>query len=361
MFRPPSCLHPCLFLAAGVSVRCRARKGGWKRSRPSPSIESRLAAGRFDLETGRRQLLAYAARSLSNGGSLFGGFSMGTSVSPVHEAAQEFPATTLRKKMRHIERREWMMWSSAGLVTILLTLGLASFAFPALLKEADSFYSFYLNHAIRGLVAMVLLFNVYTVYQQLQIHRLRRQMTEQILAVDKMGEMADEVYKLAVLDALTGLHNRRSAEQRLDEEIRRATRHKRPLTVLLLDLNGLKLMNDKHGHAAGDLLLRCFSERLKRSIRGSDFAARFGGDEFAAFLPECKPEEVHHVLQRLSNIEVDLGSSRVPLSFSAGWTDYVSGETAEDLLRRADNALYANKRAGKATPQFVPAVAGDLV
>lgn len=286
---------------------------------------------------------------------------MGASVSPVQEAARELPATALRRKMRHIERREWMMWSSAVLVILLLTLGLASFAFPALLQRTDSFYSFYMNQAIHGLVGLVLLFNVYTVYQQLQIHRLRRQMTEQILAVAKMGEMADEVYKLAALDALTGLHNRRSGEQRLDEEIRRATRHKRPLTVLLIDLNGLKQVNDKYGHAAGDVLLRCFSERLKRSIRGSDFAARLGGDEFAAFLPECKPEEVHHVLQRLSCVEVDLGSTRMPLSFSAGWTDYLPGETAEDLLRRADSALYANKRAGKAAPQFVPAVAGDLV
>lgn len=286
---------------------------------------------------------------------------MGRTVHPVHEAGGELPAVSLRRNMRHIERREWMMWSSAVLVTLLLTLALATFVFPALLQQADSFYSFYLNHAVRGLVGLVLLFNVYTVYQQLQIHRLRRQMTEQILAMDKMGVMTDEVYKLAALDALTGLHNRRSGEQRLTEEMARAGRHRRPLTVLMLDLNGLKQVNDQHGHAAGDLLLRCFSDRLKRSIRGSDFAARFGGDEFAVFLPECKPGEVHHVLQRLSCIEVDLGSERVPLSFSAGWTDYLPGETAEDLLHRADTALYANKRAGKASPQFVPAVAGDLV
>ncbi|MBZ5529261.1 MAG: GGDEF domain-containing protein [Acidobacteriia bacterium] len=252
-------------------------------------------------------------------------------------------AQQIRAGMRQVERRQWGMWSTAVLVTLLLTLGIASFAFPSLISEAEA--SFNLSLAMRGLVGLVLIFNVYTVYQQMQIHRIQRDLGDQVEALGKVEVRTEEVYKLAVLDPLTGLNNRRSGEQRLVEEISRAQRHGRPLTVLLLDLNGLKPLNDKFGHAAGDEMIRQFAARIIKAIRGSDLAVRIGGDEFMVLLPECKPEEVRHVLSRLSGLNVDCGGESVALSFSAGWTNYVPGESVEAFLKRADEALYANKRA----------------
>src|SRR6202163_3956887 len=256
-------------------------------------------------------------------------------------------AQQIRTNIRQIARRQWWLWSSAMLVTLLLTLGVASFAFPGLLSEPEAFYSFHLNLAIRGLVGLVLLFNVYTVYQQLLISRIHSRLSDQIEALGKMKVRTEEVYKLAVLDPLTGLNNRRSGEQRLAEEISRAQRHGRPLTILLLDLNGLKNLNDKFGHAAGDELIRQFAARLGKAIRGSDLAVRLGGDEFLVLLPECRPDEVRHVLGRLRGVEVDCNGQLIALSFSAGWTDFRPGESTEDLLKRADDALYVNKRAGR--------------
>src|ERR1700735_1445556 len=124
------------------------------------------------------------------------------------------------------------------------------------------------------------------------IVRMRNQMAAQISSLTKMETLTAEVYKLAALDQLTGLYNRRSGEQRLAEEISRAQRHGRPLTVLLMDLDGLKSVNDKHGHAAGDTVIKSFADRLQRAIRGSDLAVRLGGDEFMAILPECRSDEV---------------------------------------------------------------------
>src|SRR6202165_1424833 len=167
-------------------------------------------------------------------------------------------AEQIRTNMRRIAKRQWWLWSSAVMVTLLLTLGIASFEFPGLLSGTEAFYSFQLDLAMRGLVGLVLLFNVYTVYQQLQIHRIQSNLSDQVEALGKMEVRTEEVYKLAVLAPLTGLHNRRSGEQRLAEEISRAQRHGRPLTILLLDLNGLKHLNDKFGHAAGDELIRKF-------------------------------------------------------------------------------------------------------
>ena len=230
------------------------------------------------------------------------------------------------------------------MVTLLLTLGITSFAFPGLLRQESAMYPINLDQALRGLAGLVLLFNIYTVYQQLQIRRLQKSIAEQVFAMDKMEARTEEVFKLAILDPLTGLYNRRCGEQRLSEEISRSLRYGHPLTVLALDLNKLKHINDTFGHAAGDEMIKCFAARINKAIRGSDLAIRQGGDEFLLLLPECKPEEVRHVLTRLSGIKLDIAGQTVPLSFSAGWANYISYESAEELLQRADKALYANKR-----------------
>ena len=255
-----------------------------------------------------------------------------------------------RENLRKLDRRQWWLWSSAVLVLVLLTIAVASLAFPAMLNAQTvehDFYSFYLNQAVRALVGIVLVFAVYVVYQQTMIIRMRNTLADQIHNLAKVQTLTDEVYKLAALDQLTGLYNRRSGEQRLAEEISRAVRHERPLTILLADLDGLKQINDRLGHAAGDLVLKGFSDRLRKAIRGSDLAVRLGGDEFMVLLPECRADEVKHVLNRLDGLEVDFEGTKIPVRFSRGWTDYKPGETAEELLRRGDEALYADKRAGK--------------
>jgi diguanylate cyclase (GGDEF)-like protein len=265
---------------------------------------------------------------------------------PSPEAASIQP-DAFREHLRRLDRRQWWLWSSTVLILILMTIAVASFAFPAMLSVEEVAYSFYLNQAVRALVGIVLVFSVYVVYQQTMIMRMRNQMSDQVQSLAKVQSLTDEVYKLAALDQLTGLYNRRSGEQRLAEEISRAVRHERPLTILLIDLDGLKQINDRLGHAAGDLVLKGFSERLRKAIRGSDLAVRLGGDEFMVLLPECRAEEVRHVLNRLDGLEVEYESTKIPCRFSRGWTDYKPGESAEEFLRRGDEALYANKRAGK--------------
>jgi diguanylate cyclase (GGDEF)-like protein len=252
-----------------------------------------------------------------------------------------------RENLRKLDRRQWWLWSSTVLVLILLTIAVASFAFPAMLSLEQNSYSFYLNQSVRALVGIVLLFSVYLVYQQTMIIRMRNQMADQIQSLAKVENLTNEVYKLAALDQLTGLFNRRSGEQRLAQEISRAVRHEKPLTVLLLDLDGLKQVNDKLGHAAGDMMLKGFAERVQRAIRGSDLAVRLGGDEYLVILPECRLEEVRFVLGRIEGLEIEYNGEKIPCPFSRGWTDYKPGETSEEFLKRADEALYRNKRAGK--------------
>ena len=91
-------------------------------------------------------------------------------------------------------------------------------------------------------------------------------------------------------------------------------------------------------------MLKGFSRVLKKSSRGSDIAVRLGGDEFLLILPECKPENIVHLLARVTKLEVKVGEERIPVRFAAGWETYRPGESAAELLARADKALYVDKR-----------------
>ena len=198
---------------------------------------------------------------------------------------------------------------------------------------------------MRGLIGLVLLFNTYTVYQQVVNKRLRRQLSEQLEAMGRLQMRAEEFHKLATTDSLTGLANRRTAERRLLAEAARSQRYGHPLTIVALDLNNFKITNDHFGHAAGDLVLRAFAERLAGAVRSSDLAVRMGGDEFLLILPECPLEQVPTLLARLRRLEVSFQGTQIPVEFSAGSVGYDPTETPEQFLERADQHLYADKRA----------------
>jgi diguanylate cyclase (GGDEF)-like protein len=258
------------------------------------------------------------------------------------------PAQEMQTTLRRVDRREWWLWFTAALVMLFLMLGIASFSFSAVISsEGNSTYSIDEIQAVRGLGVVVLLFIGYALYQQIQINQIRRQLLAQVFAVDKVEVLAQEVYNLAVLDSLTGSYNRRYAEQRLVTEMDRAQRHRLPLTVILFDLDDFKQVNNEYGHPAGDCVLKAFAERLSKSTRGSDMAARYGGDEFLALLPECEPDDVQYVLKRLNGLKVQVGGVMRLVSYSAGWADYLPGESIEELLKRVDADLYANKRSSK--------------
>ncbi len=249
-----------------------------------------------------------------------------------------------QKNLRGLERRDWWLWWSAITVILLLTLTVVTVSLPNILKESDRTFQMNLNLAIHALVALVLLFNIYTVYQQWLIKRLRTQTAKHVEILSRLRIRAEEFQKLATRDPLTGLSNRRLGEERLAGEVARSERHGHPLSVLLLDLNRFKGINDRHGHAAGDLALKRFAERLNKVIRASDLAVRLGGDEFLVILPECLPERIPALLKRLGRIEVEWGEEKLAVTSAVGWAGYEKGETPAELIERADKSLYANKR-----------------
>ncbi|HEY6388875.1 MAG TPA: GGDEF domain-containing protein [Candidatus Acidoferrum sp.] len=253
----------------------------------------------------------------------------------------------IAENLRRIEKRDWWIWANSIFVMLLLTGALISFTLPSLSQGATPLFRIKVTEAIFGLVALVVLFNVYTIYQQVLIKRLRRQLAEK-------QHHSMILRELAMIDALTGLYNRRFAEQRLVAEVARSARKGHPLTVVLLDLDEFKHINDTYGHNAGDLVLQEFAAALNRAVRGGDLAVRWGGDEFLLILPECNHQQLKLVLDRLGPLELAWEGRKFPIKYSAGWKDYASGDQPDSMLAAADQALYANKRAAKNTT--VPAV-----
>ncbi|MFZ0819579.1 MAG: GGDEF domain-containing protein [Candidatus Acidiferrales bacterium] len=261
--------------------------------------------------------------------------------------------TEIQASLRKLERRDWWLWIMAVIVMLLLTFAVVSMSFPELLKTDDPFFQFSLSQAVRGLVGLVLLFNTYTIYQQVQVKRLRRQLSEQLQAMGRLRIRAEEFHRLATIDPLTGLYNRRFAEQRLAAEAARSQRYGHPLTVISFDLNNFKMINDRHGHPAGDDVLKAFADRLNSAIRVSDYAVRMGGDEFLVILPECTIGQMQSLLNRIAKVEVVYEGTRIPVEYSYGSVGYEPGETPQRFLERADELLYADKRKSKiAAPQF---------
>src|SRR5713226_3607246 len=246
----------------------------------------------------------------------------------------------LAREFQKIEKRDWWVWGYSIFVVLLLAFAVIAFSLPAVRRGAETIFKVNIADVVFGLIALVVLFNVYAVSQAILIKRLRRQLAE------KQGH-SDLLRNLAMVDSLTGLYNRRFAEQRLAAEVARSERKGHPLTVLTLDLNSFKHINDTYGHPAGDQVLREFAARLNKVIRGADLAVRLGGDEFLVLLPECTLPQLQLVLGRLGSLEVDWHGQKIPITFSAGWKQYEMGERPEEMLARADELLYARKRASK--------------
>jgi diguanylate cyclase (GGDEF)-like protein len=272
---------------------------------------------------------------------------MSTNQISLPEVGVEQRAKEIRSNLRRIGRYNWSLWILAVVIALSLTFAIATLSMAVTFDPHDPFYHFRLSQSVRGLVGMVLLFSVYTLYQQFQLMRTRRRLAEQVEISTEQHMLAESYLKLAMLDPLTGLHNRRYAQDRLMAEIARAQRQKSSLTVLTMDVDDLKRINDRWGHGAGDLVLKTFGDRLSKAIRGSDLAVRIGGDEFVALLPECDPNQVQHVLGRLCALEIQIEGQKISFRFSAGWTDYQPGETPEQFLERADHALYVEKQSRK--------------
>jgi len=169
----------------------------------------------------------------------------------------------------------------------------------------------------------------------------------------KLTAQKEHFRALAQTDGLTGLPNFRSFHARLEEEVSRAHRYGHPLACAMVDLDGLKEINDKLGHAAGNRAIVALADAVREELRDTDFAARYGGDEFVVLLPQTNETQGAQFAERLRRRLIELSKDAgLPVRGSIGVAAVTADEldspdAAEDLLRRADEALYRAKRSGR--------------
>ena len=162
----------------------------------------------------------------------------------------------------------------------------------------------------------------------------------------------DELYKQATLDPLTRIFNRKHFNQEIESEVSRARRYGRPLSMLLMDLDHFKRVNDTHGHPAGDYVLKKTAEAVRETLRAQDIFARYGGEEFALLLPETTNDNgftlAEKLRQKLASTVYEFGGKKIPVTMSIGLATLKASHVGfDDLVAEADKNLYAAKNGGR--------------
>ncbi len=171
----------------------------------------------------------------------------------------------------------------------------------------------------------------------------------------KLKAANQELKVIAVRDNLTGLYNNRFFNRQLNIELSRSVRYRKPFSLVMMDLDHFKKVNDAYGHRTGDIVLQKISALIQKRVRISDIICRYGGEEFAVILPETDLKAAAHLAERLRTSieqeEIKVDANRIKITASIGVSTYLPAEgrspSKSDLLEAADSALYASKRDGR--------------
>jgi two-component system cell cycle response regulator len=169
---------------------------------------------------------------------------------------------------------------------------------------------------------------------------------------DHLRASVTQTIEMAVTDGLTGLHNRRYLDSHLETLFERAVTRRRPLSLMITDLDRFKSVNDTYGHDGGDEVLREFARRLRKNVRGIDLACRFGGEEFVVVMPDTEAAIAEKVAERvraeIAELPFVVNGMNVAVTVSVGVSSLKRGvDSVTDLLKRADVALYEAKSGGR--------------
>ena len=174
-----------------------------------------------------------------------------------------------------------------------------------------------------------------------------------VIDITERKRLETELRYLSNHDPLTGLYNRRALRKQLTEELHRADRYKHALSVFMLDIDYFKPINDTLGHQAGDKILSSLAKMLESSVRITDYASRYGGEEFVVLLPETSLTKATELAERLrieiAEHSISIGDNKEHnITVSIGVSTYPEhGDSGEDLLNAADSAMYTAKAAGR--------------
>ncbi|PYV84116.1 MAG: hypothetical protein DMG93_06035 [Acidobacteria bacterium] len=245
------------------------------------------------------------------------------------------------QQLSKLEKRDWELWVIISIAGVLVSGGLLAILFRAAFKEDSVHFEITVSRPlVIGLFVLLALLNTYLVTKRFEVRRLR----EQIISSALQNQLTEQQ---SFTDPLTEIYNRRSLDRIAGQFISQARRRQTALTFLMVDADRFKQINTRFGHLTGDFVLAEIASVLKTSIRGSDAAVRYGGDEFLILLAETTSTGADIVVQRINaklqewNEAGQLEDFRVSLSIGvAEWRD---GQTLDEVLDGADHKMYEQK------------------
>ncbi len=262
---------------------------------------------------------------------------MDIDAAPPPTAAPEAPES-IEKQILALDWRDLQLWCIGAGLLVVMAAGFLALLMPQLLWEVSATLSRQANipQLFFGLVAMLVLSNVYLFNQRLQLVRTRRELVHQLQIAERTART----------DALTGIFNRRWLDETLLREIARLERTKGRFTIMMADVNDFKLINSRIGHVEGDRILVEVAHLLQRNFRASDSVVRYGGDEFIALMPDTDLSQARIAVDRLQRF-VDARNARhdsaITLGLSCGLATFLPGMSMDALIQAADEDMYAQK------------------
>lgn len=248
----------------------------------------------------------------------------------------------IKKQIRSLERRDWLWWS-VGLLSLLLVVGGVLGWFLLRPGNGDRALNVPLSALVVFLYAAAVVaaaFNVYALVRNKETGRVKTELLLETLE-NQVGRLQ------GMVDPMTRVYNRHCLEEMLSKEMARAERHGKIFSLVLVDLDRFKSINDRFGHLMGDFVLAEIGQILRSCVRGSDVIIRYGGDEFVLVLAETDLRGAEVVVRRIQKrIEEWNTTNRVArfdLTASTGISVYSEGKKGSDLIAEADQKMYSMK------------------
>jgi diguanylate cyclase (GGDEF)-like protein len=248
----------------------------------------------------------------------------------------------VNRELRKLEKRDTELWLIATVTGILVGTALLAVLLPsAFLKSSNLHFEITVSKELAsGLFVILILANTYIVSRRVEFRKLRQQTIS--------TTMQNELIRLqSFTDPLTEIYNRRALEELASRFIGQARRVRTPLTFLLIDVDRFKQVNTRFGHLTGDFVLTEIATLLKGSIRGSDAAVRYGGDEFLIMLSNTNAAGAANVVDRIETSLNEWNQSSVlddfTVSVSIGVAEWSDGRTLDEVLDLADRSMYQEK------------------
>jgi len=254
----------------------------------------------------------------------------------------------IQQQISSLSGRDLQLWSITLLLLVVLSAGLSAVIAPGLewMPERVHVQVRYLPQLFFGLISLIVLFNVYIISQKRELNATRKALVQELIFNERLEG-------LTLIDPLTQLFNRRALDQMLSKEIVRANRQGSNLTLLMIDVDRFKSINERLGPVVGDQYLTETAQLLKATFRGSDMIFRYGGDEFLVVMPETTEDQADRAVRRLSdelerwNLENKLKCEH---SISWGLASHVVGTSITDILQSVSRKLFMKKH--KMIPVF---------